>query len=135
MFNQMNLISYARPDMIKRPWLYAFSAALITVLVLSGCQGITSTPIGKIIDDPRKYADKTVTVSGEVTEVFGFFMIKYFVIRDKTGEITVVTEKVLPKAGSTITVKGTVREAFALGDKQLLVIMEDMEGEKEGRKT
>jgi len=35
-----------------------------------------------------------------------------------------VTEKPLPKIGTKIKVKGTVEEAFSIGDKQLLVIKE-----------
>jgi hypothetical protein len=39
----------------------------------------------------------------------------------------VVTQKPLPQKGSRITVKGTVQEAFSLGDKQLIVIVEGEE--------
>jgi len=46
-------------------------------------------------------------------------------VKDKTGQIVVVTKKPLPKEGAKITVKGTVREAFSLGDKQLIVIVEN----------
>jgi hypothetical protein len=61
-------------------------------------------------------------VSGEVTQTLSFVFIKYFKVRDGTGEITIVTEKPLPKIGTKIKVKGTVEEAFSIGDKQLLVI-------------
>ncbi len=98
---------------------------LFSSLVLSGCTGLFSTPIGKILADPRAYAGKTVTVSGEVTQVFSLIFIKYFRLRDKTGEIVVVTDKPLPKVGTKISVKGTVQEAFSIGDQQLIVIVEE----------
>jgi len=83
-----------------------------------------ATPIKKILDNPRDYSNKSVTVSGEVTELFSLFVIKYFVVKDGSGEIIVVSQNPLPAKGSKITVKGTVQEAFSLGDQQLLVIME-----------
>jgi hypothetical protein len=76
------------------------------------------------LENPRAYAGKTVSVSGEVTQILSFVFIKYFKVRDGTGEITIVTEKPLPKIGVKIKVKGTVEEAFSIGDKQLLVIKE-----------
>jgi hypothetical protein len=48
--------------------------------------------------------------------------VKYFVIRDGTGEVAVVTTRPLPKKGESIKVSGTVEEAFSIGDKQLLVV-------------
>jgi hypothetical protein len=105
--------------------LKAWSGVVLVCLLLGGCDAFFSTPIGKILEDPRKYADRSVTVSGEVTEVFSFMVIKYFVVRDKTGQLAVVTEKTLPRKGAQISVHGKVKEAFSLGDQQLLVLVED----------
>jgi hypothetical protein len=88
------------------------------------CRGIFPTPISKIIDNPRDYEGKKVIVSGEVTESFSLFVLKYFVIADGTGTITVVTRKALPKKGTKVRVKGAVNEMFSLGDTQALVIIE-----------
>ena len=93
-------------------------------LLFAGCDALFPTSIGKILENPRDYAEKTVTISGEVTEVFSLVVIKYFTVKDGTGEIVVITEKPLPKAGTKMKVKGTVREAFSLGDKSLVVIIE-----------
>ncbi|MBI5074553.1 MAG: hypothetical protein HZB62_05220 [Nitrospirae bacterium] len=101
-----------------------FVAACLIIFLLVGCSSLMATPIKKIIDNPRDYSGKPVTVSGEVTELFSLFVIKYFVVKDSTGEIIVVTHKPLPKKGSKITAKGTVQEAFSIGDQQLIVIME-----------
>jgi hypothetical protein len=93
-------------------------------LLLYHCGSLFTTPIKKILEDPRNYTGKTVTVSGEVTRVFSLVFVKYFVVKDKTGEITIVTEKPLPKIGTKMKVKGTVKEAFSIGDQQLIVIFE-----------
>ena len=98
---------------------------LILASVAIACSGIFPTPISRIIENPRDYDGKTVTISGEVTETFAFFVLKYFVLDDKTGTITVITQKPLPRKGEKIRVKGEVKEMFSLGDTQALVIIED----------
>ncbi len=101
-----------------------FVVACLVIFLSVGCSRLMATPIKKILDHPREYSGKPVTVSGEVTELFSLFVIKYFVVKDSTGEIIAVTHKPLPAKGSKITVKGSVQEAFSLGDNQLIVIME-----------
>ena len=96
-------------------------------LLFIGCNNILATPINKIIEHPRDYANKPVKISGEVTEVFSLIVVKYFIVKDKTGEIIVVTKRPLPAEGTKLTVKGTVQEAFSIGDKQLIVIVETEE--------
>lgn len=100
---------------------------LILGMALIGCRDIFATSIHKIIENPRDFSGKHVVISGEVTEVFSLFVVRYFVVKDRTGEITVVTKRPLPKKGTKITVKGTVEEAFSFGEKQAMVIIEDEE--------
>ena len=121
--------------MLKTRIQRAGTAILLSALILFGCGGLFSTPIGKILADPRAYAGKTVTVSGEVTQMFSLVFLKYFRVRDETGEIVIVTDKPLPKVGTKIKVKGTVQEAFSIGDQQLIVIVEQSKpGETESTK-
>ncbi|MGZ3535578.1 MAG: hypothetical protein ACXU9K_10155 [Thermodesulfobacteriota bacterium] len=112
--------------MFKNRILRAGLAILFCSIMVLGCSGLFSTPIGKILENPRAYAGKTVTVSGEVTQIFSLVFIKYFKVRDETGEILIVTDRPLPKVGTKIKVKGTVQEAFSIGDQQLIVINEQM---------
>lgn len=102
-------------------------AIVLFVILTAGCERIGVTDIGKILEDPRAYAGRTVTVSGQASEVFSLFVVKYFVVQDKTGQIAVVTDRPLPKTGATVKVRGTVREAFSIGDRQLLVLVEETE--------
>jgi hypothetical protein len=101
---------------------------LAGVLALAACAA--ATPIRSILDHPRDYADKTVVVEGEVKDIFSLIVVKYFVIDDGTGEITVITNKPLPARGEQLKVKGAVREAFSLGDQTLTLIVEEPEPAK-----
>jgi cytochrome c biogenesis protein CcdA len=58
--------------------------------------GIGTTKIGDIVGHPRDYVEKEVAISGEVAETISLFVVKYFIVRDNSGEISVVTEKPLP---------------------------------------
>ncbi|MHC1727102.1 MAG: hypothetical protein AB9866_14025 [Syntrophobacteraceae bacterium] len=104
----------------------AFGIITLLIFLIAACDGIGTTSIGDIINKPRDYADKKVTVSGEVRETLSLFVIKYFVVQDRTGQIAVVTDKPLPKKGTTIRITGTVKEAFSVGDQQLLVLIEEV---------
>lgn len=105
-----------------------FTLICLGILIISCAScGIGTTKIGDITGHPRDYAGKEVTVSGEVTEVFSLFVVKYFVVRDPTGEITVVTDRPLPAKGEKIKVKGVVKEAMSIGTKTSLVLVEGTE--------
>ena len=95
-----------------------------SLAVMTACSGILPTTIRDIKANPRTYADKQVRVSGTVVETFSLVLVKYFTISDGTGELIVITRKTLPAKGEKLTVKGEVRDAFSLGDQQLLVLME-----------
>ena len=90
----------------------------------AACGNLFPTKIGDIMRNPRDYAGKEITISGEVVDAVSFFLIKSFVVRDATGEITVITNRPVPRRGEKLKVTGTVKEAFSLGDQNLLVIME-----------
>jgi hypothetical protein len=72
-----------------------FFVISLLIVVLVSC-GIGTTKIGDIASHPRDYADKEVTISGEVTETFSLFVVKYFIVRDNSGEISIISEKPLP---------------------------------------
>jgi len=103
---------------------FRFYAILGLLIAMSSCSTLFPTQINKILTNPRDYADKKVTISGTVTDTFSFVVVKYFTVRDDTGEMTVVSQKPLPEKGSTVKVTGTVKEAFSVGDQQLIVLLE-----------
>jgi len=112
-------------------WIRLWAAVSLSLVIMTAaCSGLLATPIKDIKANPRSYADKQVRVSGTVVETFSLVIVKYFTISDGTGELIVVTSKTLPARGEKIHVKGMVRDAFSLGDQQLLVLMEDGEEPK-----
>lgn len=113
---------------MKKTFLYALS--VLVLLSLFGCMGLGTTKIADIKNNPRNYVGKEVTVSGTVTRTFSLFVIKYFTLNDNTGEITVITERPLPREGQQLKVKGVVREAFAIGPQSHLVVQEEPQQEK-----
>jgi hypothetical protein len=103
-----------------------FFVIYLSIFALLSC-GIGETRIGDIVGHPRDYVDREVTISGEVTGTFSLFVVKYFIVRDSSGEISVISEKPLPAKGENIKVKGTVKEAFSIGAKTALVLVEASE--------
>ncbi len=89
---------------------------------------IYHTPIGSILKDPRDYYGKKLAIAGKVTDRASLFVVKYFRVKDKTGEIVVVTGKPLPSVGSEVRVKGKIVEAFSIGSEQMLVFVEEDQG-------
>ncbi len=67
-------------SMVKNKISKTILIILLFSLLLCNCSSLFTTPINKILEDPRNYTGKTVTVSGEVTRVFSLFIVKYFVI-------------------------------------------------------
>jgi hypothetical protein len=125
------MVSKEGAIMIRRLPRNVFATLALTACLCS-CGLMGSTKIGDIVSKPRDFADKRITVSGEVTEVFSFIVLRYFVIKDDTGEITVITGKPLPEKGEKIKVTGVVKETFSLGTRALLVIVEDSAATKGG---
>jgi hypothetical protein len=109
--------------MKKNIWL---SVVFCFVAVwLGGCDIFSTTSISKILQNPRDYAGKEVQVSGTVVEVFSIMIIKYFVIKEDTSKLVIVTDRAMPKIGEKVKVKGKIEEAFSLGDQQMMVLIEN----------
>ncbi len=103
----------------------AMMAVLLTALLAGfGCDRLFSTRIKSILDNPRDYEGKQVTVSGTVTEVTNLMIYKSFTLDDGSGQIRVVTDRMLPKKGTSLTVTGLVKEGLSLGDSSSAVLYE-----------
>ncbi len=113
-------------------------AAIVVVLIIAIGAGvwyyssrIQHAEIQKILSNPGAYEGKEVTIEGEVTDRTAFFVVvKFFKVKDKTGEMTVVTTRTLPEIKSIVRVKGRINEVFALGDHKLVVLDEESLDEK-----
>jgi hypothetical protein len=107
-------------------------AIMIAVIVIGGgvwyyFSKIHHAEIEKILSSPGTYSGKVVTIEGEVTDRTAFFIVvKFFKLRDKTGEIIVVTKrKTLPEVKSKVRAKGKVDQTFSIGDQKLVVFVEE----------
>ena len=86
---------------------------------------VHSTSIQKIVNNPSDYTGKELAIEGEVTDRTSFFgVLKFYKLKDKSGDVIVITKKSLPEVRSSAIVKGRIDDAFALGDQKLVVFME-----------
>ena len=84
------------------------------------------TSIEKIVNNPGDYAGKELAVEGEITDRTAFFgTLKFYKIKDKSGDIIVLTKKSLPEVKSNAVVKGRLVDEFVLGDQKLTVFREE----------
>ena len=88
-------------------------------------QPAAATPIAEIQGHPRNWVGKEVVVTGEVKETFSVIVHKQFVLKDATGEITVVTSKPLPQKGEQLSVHGKVEEGLSFGSETRAIVREN----------
>jgi hypothetical protein len=78
------------------------------------------------LNDPSHYDGKTVRVEGTVKGAVGGLGVGAYEVQDKTGTLTVVTDKESPpRTGATVDVKGKFQALLSLGFKSLAVLREE----------
>lgn len=82
-----------------------YSILVCAALLLGGCAPMN---IGRINADPSRFTNKTVRVSGTVTNSVGLMGKGGYQIEDSTGRIIVISGKGVPSRGSHVTVTGRV---------------------------
>ena len=82
-----------------------YAALIIAGILLAGCAPMT---IGRIVADPSRFQNKTVKVSGTVTNSVGVIGKGGYQLDDGTGKIYVISGKGVPSRGSKVQVTGTV---------------------------
>jgi hypothetical protein len=97
---------------------------LAGVLLIAGCASVT--PIRDLLNDPSHYDGKTVRVEGTVQGAVGGLGVGAYEVKDKTGRLTVVTDRTdPPRTGTKIDVKGKFQALLSLGFKSLAVLREE----------
>jgi hypothetical protein len=114
------------------PHRYLAAAALAAILLgtsvgFASCAGVTATAIGDILKSPRDYDGKTVVVAGTVRDAANLLVIKYYVINDGTGDLTVITQRAVPNPGDKVRIRGKVDQAFAFKGRSVVVLHEASE--------
>jgi hypothetical protein len=90
-----------------------FAAGIIAICLSAAC---ASTSINKVLSDPSRYRNNDVTVSGAVVDSFSVADHGAYRIEDKSGQLWVVSTKGVPRTGARVSVTGTIRDAYDLGN-------------------
>ena len=91
--------------------------ALVLVVSLAGC-AMRARNIADIRDDPGRYDNRQVEVTGRVTSAWSVPLVPYglYKIDDGSGEITVLSQRRgTPSKGALVKVRGNVREIANFG--------------------
>ena len=97
--------------------------SLLSACVLAGCSA-RSVRIADLKDQPGRYDDKAVRVTGTVTTAWGagalgsipLASLRIYNIDDGTGEITVVSQSGGQlRRGNKVEVRGTISELALIG--------------------
>jgi hypothetical protein len=104
-------------------FIFMFCTILAATVSCEQFNQFTATKIRDIVDRPRDYENKEITIRGTVTESASILIAKYFVLQDNTGSIKVMTDRVLPKQGEQLTVTGYL-QSIEIGPERWIVLRE-----------
>lgn len=99
--------------------------AAVFLLALSACGRFFTTSVKEVLENPAAYEGKSVRLEGTVVDATNLLVVKFYHLEDATGRIAVVARKAVPLRGAHVVVAGTVHQAFAIGDQNLTVVVED----------
>jgi hypothetical protein len=84
--------------------------------MLTGCG---SVKINRILSDPARYQNRSVTVEGRVTNVIGALNMGAYQVDDGTGKIFVLSNRGVPTKDARVKVDGTVTPGVNIMGKSL----------------
>ncbi len=84
----------------------------ITSMWLTACATRT---IGHVLADPERYSNKEVKLRGEVERSYSVLGRGAYELRDHTGTLWVISDRGVPREGTRVEVKGTIRDGFDVG--------------------
>jgi len=100
-----------------------YTIVVLAAALLAGCAPVT---IGRINSDPSRFRNRTVTVSGTVTNSVGLLGRGGYQLEDPTGRIYIISGAGVPSRGSHVTVTGRVSQgAEVLGSAVGVTIREE----------
>jgi hypothetical protein len=83
--------------------------------------------INRLLAEPERYANREVTLKGEVTRSASVLGKGGYELDDGTGRIWVVSRRGVPRKGARVESKGRVRDIVNAGD--LIKLPKDVERE------
>jgi hypothetical protein len=108
-----------------------FFAALVGAFLISGCAA-RGVRIAELRDQPDKYDDKTVSVTGVVTSSWGLPLVPFqlYKVDDGSGDITVISRSGrAPSKGSRVQVKGKINEIGVFGGQSIGLHLQESDRE------
>jgi hypothetical protein len=81
-------------------------------LFLAGCG---TTRIGRILEEPSRFHNRTVRVNGKVDRSFGAVIAGVYQVDDGSGRIYVISNRPVPRRGASVSVKGRVMNGITVG--------------------
>ena len=97
------------------------AVVLLSAFVITGCAA-RGVRIAELKDQPTKYATKSVSVTGVVTNSWGIPLVPFqlYNVDDGSGEITVLSRSGrTPARGTRVEVKGKINEVAVFGGRSL----------------
>jgi hypothetical protein len=88
---------------MRRKAMFLFTLA--AGLVMTGC---ATTKIGRILDDPARFRNRSVRIDGTVVASAGLLGTGGYQVQDDTGKIYVVSRRGVPRTGAHVQVEGPV---------------------------
>ena len=114
----------------RRKLAAGLTASAVAVCLLAGCNEHTDK-LRDITDNPSAFANKDVTVAGEVTKVYelplGITDLAAYRVNDGTGQAWVISRAGAPREGDKVGLKGTVRPEGKIGSETLVNVIEEKE--------
>lgn len=88
---------------------------------MGGCGAINATPINEINTSPASFDGKEVMLRGVAKDPtrIPLFSMKSYVLKDDSGEITILTEADLPKVNEEISVRVKVANIAIINGESL----------------
>jgi hypothetical protein len=103
------------------------AAVILSTLLVASCAA-RAARIAQLKDQPDRYDDKTVSVTGVVTSSWGIPLLPYqlYNVDDGSGEITVVSRYGrAPSRGARVQVKGRLNQIASLGTRTVGLHIEE----------
>lgn len=87
-------------------------AAVMCALAMSACASMT---VNRALQDPSRYRNKELTLSGDVKDSFSVGNRGVYRIDDGTASLWIASDHGVPRKGAKVKVTGTLKEGYNLG--------------------
>ncbi len=109
------------PSIASSPFRRAVGLTTLAFLVALGATACASRRISHVLDDPYRYRNSDVQISGRVVDSYSVGNRGAYRVAIDPAQIWVVSERGVPRRGADVRVVGTVRDALNLGPLGALI--------------